>query len=297
MGASGAAKVTKIGIGSKAWSNKVRKQAKDLARALDTGYVELSLLLWRIHDTPIENDPNKPAIYEQWGYKTFGEYAEKELHLVRRKAERLRSIGMLLDVQLVDIDAQTKRRLTKIGWSKLRELVRVFAKKNDKKTVLKWVEKAENSNYPQLLSAVGKYLDYLDETPSGPKEAEKGSKGGHAVLDDEEDLPDLDRTHTFHFLCFNEQIDNVREALERAEELIDAQGGDGAAAKKSNLLSLICMDFLATNDFGKKMDPKTRSKFLAQLEVHMGVKLIAVNSSGFVHGKKTFNQVIKGMED
>lgn len=303
MGAS--AKVTKIGPGSKSWRDSIRKKAKDLANGVDNGYLQLSKLLWEIHKIPIDNDPDKPSTYTAWGFKTFGEYVEVELGIQRRKAERLRNIGEMFDVLLVDTDPSLRKRLKKVGWSKLRELRRVFAVKSDPKFVLKWTERAEQLNYPQFLHAVGKYLDSVDNLSDGShKEAktktEKASYGGKkANVPDDEDLPDLERTHTFHFLCFNEQIDNVREAMERAAELITAKGGEGEAAKKSQLLSLICMDFLATNDFGKPMDPKTRVKFLSKLESHLGVKLVAIDtkSKDIVHGKSAFAKAVKAMAD
>ena len=301
----GAEKVTKIGVGSKAWANSVRKKAKELSKALDNGYMEMSKLLWTVHKVPVDGDANKGSIYTSWGYATFGEYVEEELGIHRRKAERLRNIGEMFDVQLADVDEALKTRLSKVGWSKLRELRRVFQHKSDPKTVLKWTERAEQSNYPAFLNAVGKFLDAIDTFADGSTTAkptktksEKGKPGKKVMLDDEEvELPDMDRTHTYHFLCFNEQIDNVREALERAEELIDAKGNDGSSKSKSALLSLICMDFLATNDFGKKMDPKTRAKFLAKLETHMGVKLVAIEKGEIVHGKAIFAKTVKAMAE
>jgi hypothetical protein len=121
-----------------------------------------------------------------------------------------------------------------------------------------------------------------------PKEKAKSPKDDEGV-----ELPETERQHLFKFLCFDEQIDNVRDAIERAEELVKAQGNVPAHGgfSTSNLLSLICMDFLATNTFGKKGDLSARKHFLAKLEHHLGMKLIGVENGQVVYGLNTLKKL------
>lgn len=328
----GAAKVESIGIGSKAWAGKIRKEAQELSKNLDTGYIKMGQLLWTVFNTPIDGDPKKNPIYTTWGHKTFRDYAEVELGLHHKKAERLRAIGEVLDVNLAGAPKELRERFIALGWSKARELARLFRIKADNKTVARWVEKAEQSNYPTLMHTLKKAMDHIDKTPSGyvdkgdafadseesveedvaedeeeeeveteeeedswhEKHLKAKEKAKAAPKDDEGiELPETERQHLFKFLCFDEQIDNVRDAIERAEELVKAQGNVPAHGgfSTSNLLSLICMDFLATNTFGKKGDLSARKHFLAKLEHHLGMKLIGVENGQVVYGLHTLKKL------
>lgn len=333
----GAAKVESIGVGSKAWAGKIRKEAQELSKNLDTGYIKMGQLLWTVFNVPIDGDSKNNPIYMAWGYKTFRDYAEVELGLHHKKAERLRAIGEVLDVNLAGAPKELRDRFIGLGWSKARELARLFRIKSDNKTVARWVEKAEQSNYPTLMYTLKKAMDHIDKTPSGyvdkgsafaddeeeaesTEENDAGSadddveedevedaepednwhkkhlqpeKAKKPKVDDSVELPATERQHLFKFLCFDEQIDNVRDAIERAEELVKAQGNVPAHGgfSTSNLLSLICMDFLATNTFGKKGDLSARKHFLAKLEHHLGMKLIGVENGQVVYGLNTLKKL------
>lgn len=75
-----------------------------------------------------------------------------------------------------------------------------------------------------------------------------------------------------HFLVVavpRDALDNIQAAFARAGEL--------GPKTLSHQLDLICTDFLATNDFGKPGDPAMLGRFLSKLEVHLGVRLIALD--------------------
>jgi len=294
------ATVTSISPGSAKWASKMRKRASELAKTLDTGYVEMGQILWDAYNTPVNGDPRKCAIYQSWGYDSFGDYVEKELGMHRRKAERLRNIGQMLSVHLAGIDPETKQRIVSLGWSKLRELTRIWFQKADKKTVNKWLDLAEKSSYPQLLHAIGKALD-KKEAAVKPKKLHPvtDEEGNDLEVDDEEDeldedeedelanvdmLPEVEEAKAFHFYCFGEQIANVDAALERAEELSESD-------VKSNNLSLIALDFLATNDFGKKADPKMIQRYLGKFEQLLGIRLVAFKKGECVFGLNTLQDM------
>src|ERR1700756_1140171 len=113
-------------IGSEQWANKIRKHAKELARHLDSGYMDLAKTLYEVYSVPEGGDPKKGPIYKTWGFKSFAEYAENELSLHRRKAEMLRAVWYRVGVELDTLPDDLRERLVKLGWTKVRDLVRVL---------------------------------------------------------------------------------------------------------------------------------------------------------------------------
>lgn len=305
--------VVSIGVGSKKWADKIRNRAKELSRQLDEGYVEMAVILHHIYHQPVDGDRKNEAVFRLWGYKSFQQYVEEELNFKRRKADYLRSIGTLLEVNLAGIDPDLRKRLVSLGWGKLRELVRLFFNKSDPSYVESWINKCEKMNYPQVQEAVGNALDRMglrdgevvedvteEDSEDGSEENEDDSVEEEDDEEVEEDspkkskskrerLPDPVREKVFTFVCFDEQIDNVVAALDRAEEMIQQKGG--MERSKSGRLSLICLDFLATNDFGKKNDPEQIKRYLHRIEIALGMKLIAVKDDEVVYGVKTLKKL------
>lgn len=291
-------------VGSKYWANKIRKRAKELAGDLETGYMELAKILYQVYDVPVDGEASNGPIFKAWGYKSFAEYAEEELHLHRRKAERLRGIWYRLEVELAGMNPDLKERIVRIGWSKVRELVRVLTLKNAEE----WVKRAEECSYTQLLVAVSKYREEVDKMQQLPKinpegnEGDSGLGGGNnpvfsdgggivGVSDQEPPIPPVEK-HVFeHFMLYEEQAEIVRSALQRASEISKSD-------KKSHNLHLICMDFLATNDF-KNSPVEDRMAFLAKFESMLGLKLIAVDpeSNDVVYGMSTLENASKEDDD
>jgi hypothetical protein len=303
MGVDGAAeKVTSIGVGSKPWSNKLRKTTKTLARKIDEAQFELGVLLWRVYDTPIDGKEENNPVFMSWGYSTWKEYVETELGLQSRKAERLRLIGKVLDVDMKHLPKTQRDRFVKLGWSKAREVARIFRHQADEPTVNTWLDFAENNNYPATLHTVSKKMDAMDfdedgnYVPPTTQEVDDPPPSGDVGV-----LPEVERTHMFNFFCIDEQIDTLRDALTRAEELAKAQGDPNTNYKKSNLMSLICLDFLATNEFAKKGDPKTVTKFVKRFEQAMGVKIVALRDTDdgldILHGLQHVKQLAEELSE
>jgi hypothetical protein len=90
--------------------------------------------------------------------------------------------------------------------------------------------------------------------------------------------------HTFSL--YKDQNDTVLAALERAKQL------NTHDSPKSHLLSLICLDFLATNDF-KKGDLDQTKRFLVRLEKALGLKFVAWDSDikKIIYGFKTLDEM------
>jgi hypothetical protein len=66
------------------------------------------------------------------------------------------------------------------------------------------------------------------------------------------------------------QYQIVEQALVRAAEI---SGSD----RDGENLTMICTDFLATNDFGRPGDPAARARYLVRLATALGVRIVAVD--------------------
>ena len=266
--------------GSKGWSTKLRRRAKELSAFLENGYMEMAQILYQVYDTPVDNDRRRGALYTAWGYESFAEYAEKELQIDRKRAERLRRIYYVLEVEMRGLDPALKQRIVNLGFCKVRELIRVLTVRN----AAQWVKQAESVTYFTLQAAV---TDERRRLGAGDAILEEGEKEGSADADASSeatepmvplDMPEPLTRETFAF--YPAQLENVRLALKHAESLSHSD-------KKSHNFDLICTDFLASNDFVAGESDK-RLRYLAKVERMLGLRLVAVDDNGDVlYGIKT----------
>lgn len=262
----------------------MRKRAKELARQLDSGYMELGEVLWKVFDTPKLGRHEEGPIFTDWGYKTFGQWAEEELGLQRRKAERLRRIWYCLEVELTGMDKLVKKRLVDLGWSKLRELVPVLSEGNAEE----WAVLAEKLNYPNLCAAISAYKRKVDAARALDGE----------VTDPVSELPGVDATiDPDGFEVKDKHFYNLRRS--EAEVLEQALDRAAAITHKNNPswnLGMICTDFLATNDFRKSDDPENLGRYISRLEESMGLKFIVADpaTNRVIYGLATLEQLAKG---
>ena len=164
--------------GSASWANARRSQAKDLAAQHETLYMELGRILYEIWDTPAIDRVDQKPWYEIWGYASFAEYAQRELDLQQRTAERLKWIWYRLEVDLKGVDSDLKTRLIKLGRSKAYHVLSAltynntdekrvdFSKPAAQKMVEKWISFAETSPALKVEKAVQKLRNEKGE----PKE-------------------------------------------------------------------------------------------------------------------------------
>lgn len=245
--------------GSESWSIKIRRRARTLVKTLDTGYMELAEILFLVNDTPLDNDDKKGAIFRAWGYDSFSDWAEDELNLHRRKAERLRRI--FHDIKNLDDDGlepKIRRRIIELGWSKVREVLRVASVKNAEQ----WVDMAENLSYPELMVAISKALEEAEKRNPESEEEKKPAPTGKP-----EDFKDLKK---MNFAVFPGQKQTIEDALDRAAQVTKSK-------IRGHNMEMICTDYLATNAFGHKDDPKVTLKYIAKIEKLTGKRLIVVD--------------------
>lgn len=305
-----------MSIGSKEWADKLRKDTKTLAENIDQDYLRLAQNLWELFDRPVDNDPKKTNWLTKWQFENIGDYAEKELGIHRRIAERLRRIWKVVGVDC-SLEKPYLERFVKIGRSKARILTRegVMTKENAKS----WVEKAEKMTYLALEEEVNVLL-------SGRTGVMKGTLGGVEPVDDDGDIiedesaasappppPAKPFTKTIwqmtkdeassqvngavgksveeekptpkHFALFPDQMDTVKAALERASEL-------SGSKKDGQNLSLICLDFLATNEF-KKASMEQTQRFFKRIEKALNVKIVALSPENYeiLYGYKVLEKI------
>jgi len=315
-------------LGSKAWANKVRKRAQVLSKELDVGYMELGKILYEVCATPIDNVKGGKPVFTTWGHETFAHYAEEELGLHRKKAERLRTIWYTLEVRLSGLDETSKKRLIDLGSGKMRQLARVLDVPNAaawldlaertpcanlEAKVKQAIEEAKRSLAQQKVasSVIGGETSLVEGTPFGDEtdeagatpgddeeseDAEEGTEEGGAAGKAPSDIAmasavplDGEDMQFMHFGLFPEQYLIVGDALTRAGEL-------SGSSKKGHNLSMICTDFLATNDFvGGPKAEETRARYLAKIERLLGCRLIAVDvkSKDVVYGLGTLEKLAK----
>jgi hypothetical protein len=268
-------------VGSKSWATRLRNNAKDLSGRLESGYMQMAEILYYVYDTPSSEPPHQPLFLE-WGYKTFAEYAESELGLHRRKAEFLRRIWYRLEVELSGLDLKIKDRIIALGWTKVRELIRVLTLLNAEK----WVERAENESYTTLCVSTKAYLESVAEAQEHAKtigeDPEKVEPG----------LPKIEKFKPKHFQLYEEQAEVVEEALHKAAVLTGSSD-----PKPGHLLTMMATDFLATNSVSSS-GHDAQLKYLAKLEQQMGLKLIAVDpdSNEVLYGITTLEKLAQSEE-
>ena len=307
----------KVTRGSKAWAERIRKDTKKLAEVLDADYLKLARNLWEIFDTPIDGDPKNSSWVTKWGYGRIADYEEQELGLNKRQAERYRKTWRVISLNFKDtLDDALMDRLIKIGRSKVRELVRL----GDSLTPINaenWLSKAEKLTFLGFADEVRTFL-------AGRVGIPKGDLGELEPYDDDGDVdepaPDSvppplfgqskkkmikeavanavtpaakpssneeedEKLHYKTFAFYDAQWDTVNAAMERAQQM-------SGSKVDSNNMSLICLDFLATNDF--KSDPNQLKRWLIRVEQTLGMKLVALSKDNeIVFGYKSLDKILK----
>lgn len=296
-------------LGSRQWSSEARKDAKVLVRALDTGYLKLAQLLYEIHDTPMDGDPKNLPIYQVWGFDTFAQYVETELGIHHKKAESLRNIWYAFKHRLNHIPSEAKDRLAGLGWTKVRSLIAgtrqgdpgVLDMSNSPEWVDKWIQLASEIPLTQLEESIHttkkEYQQRLatartaaatqtvdldgfmnssdEELARSVESADGGPPRGIGIADIKvspvpmNEIPNVERFIRETFSLVEEQHEVVKQAIGRASQISNSD-------KKSHNLSLICLEFLATNEFTRP-DLDELPRFLARLEEQLEVKLVALH--------------------
>jgi hypothetical protein len=301
--------------GSYRWADKIRRETRALVDATDTAYMQLAENLWIIYDTPIENDPSMGSVCTKWKdkdgkyFSSFDRYVESELGIHHKKAARLRQIWRTLKVDLQLSDSQLER-VVRLGFCKVRELCRpdVMSLTN----VEAWIERAESCTFHDFSVVINQFLSekmltavtqqaeeefdleqaYNGSSASAPSPhmtlgpTSGAQKPRAEAFNDEQRIKDIQvRTKTVVCKLFDDQIETVELAFKRSAALA---GSD----KIGHNLTLICIDFLMTND-AKFDSEEQRVRFIAKLEKVTGFKMILVDpvANEVVYGINTLERL------
>lgn len=156
---------------------EVLPKIKSLLDVVDTNYLDIGRLLWRV---------NEKNLYQLGNYESFDEYVENELGFKRRKAKYLVSIWKRLRAEL----GVKKEKIEKVGWTKAKVILPVVNEEN----VERWLDKAKVMSVPELAAEVAQ--------ARGKEEKEK---------------PEEDQYKTFTVRLAMPQYENVESALSLAQ--------------------------------------------------------------------------------
>jgi hypothetical protein len=271
----GGKKSSKSTKGSKEWATYIRREARKLARDMDTGYMRLAKYLWEVYDTPIDGNPLRAGIYMSWGYSTFTEYAQKELGLSGRKAEYLKGIWYRLYVEDggMNLPKDWEERLIQLGYAKVRELVRIMTAE----TAQDWIQKAEKVNYDFLIVEITEAFQKVTAEYNRIRGQGGSAKEAKAAREEakQDVLPDPKVCVQKTYFFYDGQHENVEQAIERAREITGWKKGK---ANDGQLLDLVCTEFLATNAF-EKLDKATKIGMLHKIGMFFGLNLVVIDPS------------------
>ena len=269
--------------GSKLWQREIRGKAKSLVKMLDTGYMDLGQVLYQIFMTP---GPQGGKAYVSWGYSSFDDYVALDLDTHPKKAQRLMAIHRRVVIELGDtLSAVTRARLVALGFSKLKELIRVLTPSN----VEEWLTFAENASWRAIDDRVKEaVLNLYEESKARvderkrlielAKEANDMYEVNRLEQEIEQEIespesfniamPEAQKTRTIEYVFKDTEWDSVKGALQIAEKI------SGIRVAGANL-SLICLEYQALN--GGLGSAKLQKSFFQRLETVLGIRLVALN--------------------
>jgi hypothetical protein len=139
--------------------NRLRNEAKGLARDISLKYWELGRVLHQVYSGIPggyqglkKGDGAKrrrKALFEKWGYKNFGEYCEKEIGINKRTAENLRFAYHYFAIRQ-ELTKPVIGRLIALGRSKVYLLSGVATRDN----IGLWIKKAKDCSFEDLRAAI-----------------------------------------------------------------------------------------------------------------------------------------------
>lgn len=254
----------------------IREDAKHLARNIEQTYMALAKILFEVSDAT-----KKTPLFQTWGYSSFTDYAEKELGIKSAKAQYLKKIYYRLEVELSGLDTEIKARITKLGLTKVRHLVRVLTVNN----CIEWVERAESETALSLQMAVEQYMDEF-------KKAELvAQQSGNSYADiNKIAMPPKIKYTPFNAYLPEDKAEVVEAALNLATKMIN-----NPHPSKEQLLSIICSDFLAAYPQGTA--EQLLQERLYKLEKLLGIQLVAQQAGKIIFGADTLYSIISNLKE
>lgn len=288
---------------------QLRNEAKALVREISHKYWDLGRVLYDVYDgvpggyrALMSGDGsmrNRSALFEKWGYKSFGDYCDQEVGIQKRTGENLKYAYYWFAIQL-ELPESTIAELISIGRSKVYLLSGIATRDS----VGIWIDKAKELTFEELKKVIkaakavsaGKNIDTeerdQDQTSmfDDPRPASE-PKSEPSMADISKPLTKPEMTTTVQLGLYPEQMETWQLAFKKAQSLSNSE-------KIGHNLELICQDFLSNNDFSKVKE-KDRSAYIAKMERRLGVLIIAIdpNSGKPVHGRDLLHRMMSAKED
>lgn len=285
---------------------QLREEAKASLAEISAKYWNLGRILYDVFDgvpggyrAKVVNSgiaKDRTSLFAKWGYKTFGEYCEKEIGLQKRNAENLRYMYWWFAIQQ-PLPEPVIAQLITLGRSKVYLLSGVANRDN----IALWLEKAKDLTFDELKKAIqaakalaaGKHVDTEERDSSGGSTS-SGPREDRASVPEAvgaKSLPPPESWHQVNVPLAEAQFETWEAAFKRAKSLSNSE-------KVGHNLELICQDFLANNDLSG-VKAKDRSAYLAKTERRLGVLIIAVdpNTGKPVHGRDLLWRMMSEKQD
>jgi len=258
--------------------NELRALAKKLFKDIEQNYWDLGQCLYDVYDgVPggyrglVKGDGSRAvrkALFEKWGFKSFADYCEKEVGILKRSAENMRYAYYWFEIKL-HLPKELKEKIKILGRSKAYLLAGFVGEDN----VLTWLDKAASMTHEELKKAIkaakSKKGSHNEGDESLSDAAERGSRAKSGEDDGPIPAPKPEEQHQFHTSLYKGQWDTVQMAMDRAK-------GMSHSEKIGHNLEMICIDFLSNNEFGKAKD-FDRKQYIAKIERLLGLKLVAID--------------------
>lgn len=222
----------------------VRKITKVLVNIHDKAKISLAEMLYEIYSK---------SYFNTWGYDRFIDYVEEELDFQYRQAMYLIEIYQeLVEKRKIPIDFIRNK-----SWTKLREIA---GKTKDESITTEEVKKLIEDSDDMTVEEVVYKARELSAT-SEDKEIEK--------------------THRITFTLYEEQYENVKKALDAAEEV-------STSIKPGANLDLICTEFIASHIHGDK-EAEVR-RIARELEGILDIEILITDDTKVIYANKKFDE-------
>lgn len=230
-------------LGAKSFQD-LKDQLNNTIKRIGEDYLWLSRIVYHI---------KTDNLFRGMGYRSWEDFCDKLLRMSARKANYF----VMMWEKIKDLPNDAVNDFGKIPWTNAREITRVI----DGNNYGRWIEAAQTIPHDKLVEKVREERDEQilkaeavrgERTVEGDLPAEKA--------DDDEKL------YPMHFSFYRDQYENVRNALKKASKM-------SHSSKPSNNLSLIAMDFLATQGHVDSIPD-----LLGFFEEALSLEIVAVDS-------------------
>tara|TARA_B100001094_G_scaffold188376_1_gene182573 strand:- start:1155 stop:1940 length:786 start_codon:yes stop_codon:yes gene_type:complete len=246
--------VVEVGLG------EIRDRVKDLRRAADKSYWDLSVAL---HDVYAQ------SYYQSWGFESFQDWIETDLDFQYRRARYLVSIQDWFGKMKPSVQAW----VSELGWTKAKELVGIVTDEN----AASWKRRLAGKSFKEIDSLIKSHKQKI-------KDDAASVDGGPSA-----DAPAVEgeKAKKVSFMLFDVQKANVDMAIESAKAAANT-------TKPGHALDLICTEFLASTNGVSNL-----SSYLQKVEEATGLRLLAWDPARdtFPYGESVLDELSEDVDE